>query len=423
MEIQTSDVTGSVMNGAGVAPDTNDSAQGRSLRVALGKIRITAIKSHVLQYDLDDELGYSQQYYTKRTAHLVEVQTDAGITGWGECFGGGAIAFANKTIVERVIAPMIVGDDALDREVIWHKVYNLLRDHGQKGMPIQSLSGVDIALWDIAGKAQGVPVWKLLGGAFRERIPAYGYGMMLQRKDDLAERFAAESARIKDAGFGAMKMKIGLGPKRDIQLVEAVRKSIGDDIDLMVDANHAYTTREAIPLGRALEELGVYWFEEPVAPEDRQGYRDLCTALDLNIAGGEAEFTRWGFRDLIEGRCVDILQPEVCALGGISEYQKVLALAQAHFVPVVNHVWGSAVAVGTNLHLLAALPDFPGAAHPVQPMLEYDTTPNRFREELLQEPLRINEQVAENGGTVAIPTAPGLGVDPDLKFIKHFEVN
>ena len=142
----------------------------------------------------------------------------------------------------------------------------------------------------------------------------------------------------------------------------------------------------------------------------------------MNIAGGEGEFTRWGFRDLIKGRCVDVLQPEVCGLGGITEYQKVLAMAHAHFVPVVNHVWGSAVAVGINLHLLAALPDLPGAAYPVQPMLEYDTTPNKFREELLENPLRILEQVKENDGTVSLPQGPGLGVDPDLDFIKYYTV-
>lgn len=385
-------------------------------------MKITEIISHVLQYDLEEELGYSQQYYAKRTAHLVEVRTDIGITGWGECFGGGGIAFANKTIVERVIQPMIVGMDPLDREVIWHKVYNLMRDHGQKGMPIQSMSGVDIALWDIAGKFLNQPVYKLLGGAFREQIPVYGYGMMLQRKANLAESFEHESARIKDAGFNAMKMKIGLSPEEDIKLVEAVRRGVGDEIRLMVDANHAYTAREAIPLGRAMQDLGVYWFEEPVAPEDKQGYRDLCEALDMTIAGGEAEFTRWGFRDLIENRCVDLLQPEVCALGGITEYQKVLALAHTHFVPVINHVWGSALAVGTNLHLLAALPDLPGAAHPVQPMLEYDTTPNLFRENLLKESLRINEQVKENNGSVALPQGPGLGIEPDPDFIKHYEV-
>ncbi len=386
-------------------------------------MKIVDIQSHVLQYDLDEELGYSQQYYLKRTAHVVEVRTDQGITGWGECFGGGDIAFANKSIVEKVIRPMALGMNPLDREVIWHKVYNLLRDHGQKGMPIQSLSGVDIALWDVAGKFLGMPVYQLLGGAFRKRIPVYGYGMMLKNVPDLPERFARESEKIVEDGFPAVKMKIGIDPRKDIELVEAVRKAVGDQTDLMVDANHAYTTREAIPLGRELEKLGVSWFEEPVAPEDHSGYRALCDALDIGIAGGEAEFTRWGFRNLIEGRCIDILQPEVCGLGGITEYQKVLALAHANFVPIINHVWGSAISVATNLHLLAALPDLPGSANPTQPMLEFDTTPNRFIDEILETPLRIRESVKNSGGTVQVLDGPGLGVKPDMDFIRHFSTN
>jgi D-galactarolactone cycloisomerase len=385
-------------------------------------MKIKDVKSYVLQYRLEEELGYSQQYYDRRTAHLIEVVTDEGLRGYGEAFGGGNVALANKTIVEQVIGPLIRGMDPLDREVIWHKVYNLLRDHGQKGMPIQSLSGVDIALWDIAGKSQGQPLYKLLGGSFRDRIPAYGYGMMLQRVPDLANRFAEESRKIAAGGFKAIKMKIGLGPRQDAKLVEAVRKAIGPEIQLMVDANHCYTARDAIPLGRELERLDVFWFEEPVAPEDYQGYRDLCLALDMNIAGGEGEFTRWGFRQLIEGRCVDVLQPETCGLGGITEYQKVLALAHSHFVPVVNHVWGSAVAVAMNLHLLAALPDLPGGAHPVQPMLEYDTTPNRFREELLKEPLNVLKQVKQNDGWVGLPKGPGLGIEIDFDFVKTFQI-
>jgi D-galactarolactone cycloisomerase len=385
-------------------------------------MKIKDVKSYVLQYRFEEELGYSQQYYDRRTAHLIEVVTDEGLRGYGEAFGGGNVALANKTIVEQVIGPLIRGMDPLDREVIWHKVYNLLRDHGQKGMPLQALSGMDIALWDIAGKSQGQPLYKLLGGAFRDRIPVYGYGMMLQRVPELASRFAEESRKIAAGGFKAIKMKIGLGPWEDAKLVEAVRKAIGPEIRLMVDANHCYTAREAIPLGRELERLEVFWFEEPVAPEDYQGYRDLCLALDMNIAGGEAEFTRWGFRHLIEGRCIDVLQPETCGLGGITEYLKVLALAHSHFVPVVNHVWGSAVAVAMNLHLLAALPDLPGGAHPVQPMLEYDTTPNRFREELLKEPIGVLKQVKENGGWVGLPKGPGLGIEIDFDFVKNFQI-
>lgn len=385
-------------------------------------MKITDVKSHVLQYPLEEELGYSQMYFDRRTAHIIEVLTDEGIRGFGEAYGGGQVAFANKTIIERVIRPMILGEDPLDREKIWHKVYNLLRDHGQKGMPIQALSGVDIALWDVVGRYLNQPLYKLLGGAFRQSIPVYGYGMMFQRIPELEKSFARESARIVQAGYKAIKMKIGLGPRRDMQLVRAVREAIGPDILLMVDANHAYTAREAIPLGRELEHLGVFWFEEPVAPEDHQGYRDVCNALDMAVAGGEAEFTRWGFRDLIANRCVDVLQPETCNLGGITEYLKILALAHTYFLPVVNHVWGSAVAVATNLHLLAAMPDLPGAAEPVQPMLEYDTTPNRFREELLVKPLAIPEQVKRNDGWVSLPPGPGLGIEIDFDFMRRFEV-
>ena len=385
-------------------------------------MKITQIISHVLQYDLPEELGYSQQYYSKRSAHLVEIRTDEGITGWGECFGPGNIAIANKGIVEKVIQPMILGDDPMDRSVIWHKVYNLLRDHGQKGMPMQALSGVDIALWDIAGKVANLPISKLIGGNHRDKVAVYGYGMMLRREsvDEMIPRFEDEAAAIKAAGFVATKMKVGLGPKDDVKLAEAVRKGVGDDYPFMVDANHCYTTSDAFYIGRALEELDAFWFEEPVAPEDLDGYRELRAGLKINISGGEAEFTRWGWRHLLEGRCVDIAQPEVCALGGISEYLKVLALAHAHFTPVINHVWGSAIAIATNLQLLAAMPPIPGGLFPREPLLEFDTTHHLFRDDLLLEPLNIQAQVAKSNGFVSIPTGAGIGVEPDIDFIKRF---
>ncbi|MGV8895207.1 MAG: mandelate racemase/muconate lactonizing enzyme family protein [Rhodoglobus sp.] len=385
-------------------------------------MKIVKITSHVLQYDLEHELGYSQRYYDKRSAHLVRVETDDGIVGWGECFGPGTVALVNAAIVEQVIAPLILGRNPLDREVIWHHVYNTLRDHARGGMPLQALSGIDIALWDIAGKAAGLPLHQLLGGQFRTEVPVYGYGMMLQRVDNLAERFADEAREIRELGFVATKMKIGLGPKEDIKLVESVRNAIGDDMMLMVDANHCYTATEAFGVGRELGRLGVHWFEEPVAPEDYDGYRYLTSALDVSISGGEAEFTRWGWRALLEQRSLDIAQPEVCALGGITEYLKVLSMAHAHFIPVVNHVWGSAVAVAMNLHLLTSAPDLPGAAHPGQPMLEFDTTDNKFLEELLETPLDIRGQVAATG-TAAPPSGPGLGVVVNEEFLRRFEVS
>jgi len=387
-------------------------------------MKITDVVSHVLAYDLPEELGYSQQYYARRTAHLVEVRTDAGLTGWGECFGPGTVALANKGIVETVIKPMIVGRDPLDRDVIWHHVYNLLRDHGQKGMPLQALSGVDIALWDLTGKIAGLPLCKLIGGQHRDRVPVYGYGMMLQRQDLASHlaRFEEEAAAIKAAGFAATKMKVGLGAAEDIRLAEAVRRGVGDDFPFMVDANHCYTTSDAFKVGEALGALDAYWFEEPVAPEDLDGYRELRARLKVNISGGEAEFTRWGWRHLLEGRCLDIAQPEVCAVGGISEYLKVMALAHTHFTPVINHVWGSAVAVAVNLHLSAAMPPLPGGLFPRDPMLEFDTTHNLFRDRLLQDPLDIQGQVARSGGYATLPDGPGHGVEPDPDFLKHYRI-
>ena len=388
-------------------------------------MKITKITSHVLGYDLPETLGYSQQYYKKRTSHIVEVETDEGVTGWGECFGPGNIAFANKGIVEKVIQPIVLGMQALDRDVIWHKVYNLMRDHGQKGMPLQALSGVDIALWDIAGKAANLPLYKMIGGAHRDKVEVYGYGMMLRPENinSLISRFKEESAEIKEMGFKALKMKVGVGPKDDIKLIEAVREGIGDNFRFMVDANHGYTTHDALYVGRAMEEFSPYWFEEPVAPEDLDGYRELRAFLKVNISGGEAEFNRWGWRKLLESRGLDIAQPEVCALGGISEYLRVLALCHSHFTPVVNHVWGSAIAVAVNLHLLAAMPPLPGGLFPWEPMLEFDTTHNHFIDDLLTVSLDIKNQVKSNNGTVSLPNGPGLGVTPQRDYLDKFRID
>ena len=388
-------------------------------------MKIKSIKSHVLCYNLDQELGYSQQYYKNRTANLICVETDEGITGWGESFGPGNIALANKFIIENVIAPMVVGEDPTNKEKIWNKVYNLLRDSGQKGMPIQALSGLDIALWDILGKKSKLPLYQLIGGKCNSEIPVYGYGLMLQKKSikELIASFKDEAKKIKSKNFKGMKMKIGLGPKEDLQLVSEVRKVVGNDYKLMVDANHAYNKIDALYVGRGLDDLNVHWFEEPIAPEDYEGYRELKDKLKTNIAGGEGEFTKWGWDNLIKNRCVDIAQPEVCGLGGITEYLKVVALAQTNFIPVVNHVWGSALSVAVNLHLLTAMPDMPGGLFPSKPMLEFDTTEkNIFISELMEEKFNILDEVKKNNGFVKTLEGHGIGLSPNRSFIKKYEV-
>ena len=389
-------------------------------------MKISSIKSHVLRYELDKELGYSQQYYKHRTAHLVKIETDEGITGWGECFGPGNIALANKYIVEKVIQPLIIGEDPINKEYIWHKVYNLLRDSGQKGMPIQALSGIDIALWDILAKKAKLPLYQLLGGKTNNKIPVYGYGMMLQKKsvEELCELFKKEANQIKEKNFKAMKMKVGLGPKEDLKLVSAVREAIGNDFKLMVDANHAYNKNDALYVGRGLDEMEIYWFEEPVAPEDYDGYKELKDKLKTNIAGGEAEFTKYGWNELIKNNCIDIAQPEVCGLGGITEYLKVSALAQSNFIPIVNHVWGSALSVAVNLHLITSLPDMPGGLFPAKSMLEFDTTEkNIFITDLAEEKFSILDQVKDKDGFASPLENIGIGINPKKEFIKEYEYN
>ena len=388
-------------------------------------MKIISIKSHVLRYELEKELGYSQQYYKHRTANIIEIETDEGIIGWGECFGPGKIALANKFIVEKVIQPLIKGEDPTNKEYIWHKVYNLLRDSGQKGMPIQALSGVDIALWDILSKKAKLPLYQLVGGKTNDKIPVYGYGMMLQKKSvsELIELFKDEAKKIKEKKFKAMKMKIGLGPTEDLKLVKAVRDEIGKDFKLMVDANHAYNVNDAMYVGKGLDEMDIHWFEEPVAPEDYDGYKELKDNLKTNIAGGEAEFTKYGWNQLIKNRCIDIAQPEVCGLGGVTEYLKVSALAQSNFVPIINHVWGSALSVAVNLHLLTSMPDMPGGLFPSKPMLEFDTTSkNIFITDLAEEKFSILDQVKNNDGFVLPLEVIGIGINPNKDFIKKYEI-
>ncbi|MBP86154.1 MAG: mandelate racemase [Planctomycetaceae bacterium] len=386
-------------------------------------MRVTDMESIILQHDMEEELGFAQGYYSKRTAHLLKVHTDQGIVGIGEVFGAGSFAFANQAILNHVIKPLVIGRNPLDIGVIWHDIYNAVRDHGQKGLPICCLSGVDIALWDILGKATSLPLYQLLGGMAREQFVAYGYGMMFRKRADLPAIYEEEVARIVEMGFTAAKMKIGLGVQKDQELAAAVRRGAGDGFKLMADANHAYTVGEASQLGRLLRDLDYYWFEEPIMPEDYDGYRSVRDAVPgINIAGGEAEWTRFGHRELLSRRCVDILQPEVASTGGISEFMRILSMAHAFGTPVMPHVWGSDVLIAVDMHLVSVIPDLPGGLCQFEPMLEYDTTTNLFHERLLQEPLNIQTQVKEQGGRVGPPQGPGIGIELNEDFVQRYRV-
>ncbi|PSC06585.1 mandelate racemase [Alsobacter soli] len=375
-------------------------------------MKITAVRTYVLEAPLTQPFAYSRAWYATRASMIVEIQTDQGLVGWGESYGPARI---NAAIV-RAMAPFLVGQDALRSEWIWQELYARYRDHGQKGSIIQALSGVDIALWDLKGKFFGEPIHRLMGGPLRTQVNAYATGLYGREQGSPEQYLAEEAAGYAAEGFKAVKLKVGFGIERDVRATHAVRNAIGSDVGLMIDANHAYDAVAAIRLGRLVEELDIGWFEEPVPPEDVRGHQEVRAALTIPVASGECEFTRYGFRELITTRAVDYVQPDTCSAGGLSECKKIADMACAYGVRYAPHVWGSGVAVAAALQLLAVLPSFtPPSLDPVEPMLEFDQTEHPVRAALLATP------ISHRRGVVAVPTAPGLGIEIDREALRRFD--
>ncbi|HEX4886391.1 MAG TPA: mandelate racemase/muconate lactonizing enzyme family protein [Casimicrobiaceae bacterium] len=379
-------------------------------------MRIVDVRAWALRSALAEPFAFSQGWVRQRAATIVEVVTDAGLSGWGEALCQGLqppeIAAA---AVRSALRPLLLGADATRPEVLWHRMYNQSRDYGLKGAVIGAISAVDIALWDLLGKALGRPVHALLGGAFRDRVQAYATGFYRVQGRGEAQRLAAEAERHYAGGFRAMKVKLGFGLDDDLAVMRAIGAALGDaPVTLMIDTNHAYGVADAIRLGRALDGFRLRWYEEPVTQEDLAGYREVRGAVGCPIAGGENEFTLFGFRDLVASRGVDIVQPDIAAAGGFTACRHIAALAHAHGVAVNPHVWGSAIGQAASLHLLATLP----VAHPSlfasEPILEYDQSSHPFRRELVAAP------IVHEDGWVRIPEAPGLGVEVNRDVLERY---
>jgi len=374
-------------------------------------VKIRDIRTYVLDAALAEPFAYSQAWYERRGACLVEIVGEDGNSGWGEAFGPARLT---APIVD-YYKPLLIGEDALATERHWQTLYNRLRDHGQKGLAIEALSAIDIALWDLKGRHLGISVHQLIGGPLRDRVEAYATGFYRKREGDPLTYLVEEARERVGAGFRAIKLKLGFGMEEDVRLCKAVRRAVGPGIRIMVDANHAYDALGAIQLGRLIQPLDIAWFEEPVPPEDLAGYREVKAALDIPIAGGEAEFTRWGFRPLITERLVDILQPDIAAAGGISETKKIADLASAFGVRVNPHVWGTGVALAASLQLIACLPHNSPGLFPIEPLLEFDQSEHPIRMAVIAEP------IVQNDGWVAIPNRPGLGIEIDRAGLDKFK--
>jgi D-galactarolactone cycloisomerase len=379
-------------------------------------MKITELKVHVLKSPLAEPFAFSQGWVRQRSATLVELITDDGLVGWGEAFAQGLeppeIAAA---AIEHALKPLVLGCDPLDTEVLWHRMYHRTRDYGRKGSVIAAISAVDTALWDLAGKFHGLPVHKLLGGAFRQRVQPYATGFYRIQGQGEAARLADEALRHLDAGFTLMKVKLGYGVQDDIACMQAIGKALqGKPVRLMVDTNHAYGRAEALRLGHALAEFDLRWYEEPVVPEDLQGYAELRQKLPMPIAGGENEHTLYGFREFLGAGCVDVAQPDIGSCGGLSAGRHIAALAQAHGVMVNPHVWGSAIAQAAALQFIAAVPVAHHSLFATEPVLEHDRSSHPFRQQLVTRPLQMVD------GWVKVPDAPGLGVEVDRAVLQRY---
>lgn len=336
-----------------------------------------------------------------RSATLVQVETDEGLNGIGSCSGNGELI---EAIVAKVLKPMLFGMDPTDIDAVWDKAYfrGGHKEFGTRGIGVVALSGIDIALWDILGKVRGVPVYQLLGGKVREKVPVYATALY----PEAPERVAARARVFAEQGFHGVKIKVGFDLEQDIRIVRAVREELGKDFVVMTDANQGYSLDVALKAAAAFAECGAFWLEEPLFVEDIEGHAALRERGKVPIAVGENLHTYYAFENFIVRGAVDFIQPDVARAGGITEIRRISGLAAEHDVPVSFHTWGDAVALAASVHLSAALKDCI--------VMELDYTYNPLREELLREPFTVAN------GCLTPRDEPGLGIELDPEALRRF---
>jgi L-alanine-DL-glutamate epimerase-like enolase superfamily enzyme len=354
-----------------------------------------------------------EQCDSGQDALIVKVHTDAGITGIGEVDSNpmavkGAIEGPFSHTTASGLRQLVLGEDPFETEKIWHKMYRGNIYGGRRGAGLHAMSGIDIALWDIKGKALGLPIWKLLGGGFHQRIRPYAsslWGPTPAATRELAQRYV-------DRGFTAVKFgwdPMGQNEKTDIALVREARKGLGDGPDLLVDAGLVWDAKTAIQRARAFQEHNIFWLEEPLMPDDYDGYRKLSEAVDVRIAAGEEESNRLSFIELMDRGKIDIVQVDLTRAGGFTEAMKIASLAVDRGLPVVNHGFTTYVNVAAALHFLNSIPN----SFILEFVAEEETT---LRDEITK------QRIVAQDGMLAIPQEPGLGMDLNEEAIAKYRV-
>ena len=372
--------------------------------------KITKVETYIVKDKLSQSFYFSQWKYSERCICLVKITDTNGQYGWGEGYGPASVLEAGI----KLLKPLLIGENPLQNEVIWNKMHRKTFDYARKGVLIASISAIDIAVMDLKGKNLGLSVANLLGGYLRKKVQPYATGMYFSDLKNPSKNYQKEAEKYINMGFKAIKMKVGLGVKQDFQNVKLMREIIGDDIMLMIDSNHAYSYNEALSLAKKIEQFDISWFEEPLSPEYYEQYAELRKNTIIPIAGGECEYLRFGFLQLLKNKSLDILQPDICSCGGITEAKRIAALASSYGVPIVPHTWGSGIGIHVALQFIANLEPIPGRLVEAPFLLEYDQTENRIRDYLTIPKIEIKD------GEIKIPNNPGLGVDVDERFLYDF---
>ncbi len=352
-----------------------------------------------------------EQSDSGQDALIVRVHTDEGIIGIGEVDSAplavkGAIKGPFSHNVASGLKEIVLGEDPFETEKIWHKMYTRNIYGGRRGVGLHAMSGIDMALWDIKGKALGLPIWKLLGGGFHSRVRAYASSLFGATPHETGER----GKRFIDQGFTAVKFgwePMGQDEATDVALVREARRGIGEEADLMIDAGLCYDAQTALQRARRFEEFNVFWLEEPLMPDNYEGYRRLSESTSLRIAAGEEESERQSFIHLMDRGKIDVVQVDLTRCGGFTEGMKIASLAADRGLPCVNHGFTTYVNVAAALHFLASIPN----SFIMEFVVEEETT---LREEVTVQTIRAID------GFVEVPREPGLGVDLNEEAIEAY---
>ena len=386
-------------------------------------MKIANIEAFWLRCPIPKEKQHFSDYglLTNFDMTLIVVTTDSGLQGFGEAkaaVGSSGSCASIVSCVENELKPQLIGQDARNISRIWEMVYNGTRDHyslsrgrkfpilGRRGLTISALSGIDTALWDIKGKALNAPVVDLLGGSCRDKMEAYASGGWA-KVDAIGEQLKSYTAK----GFSGVKMRVGIMDetvKASVERVKAAREALGDNIKLMTDAHGTFSVPEAKQFCRGVTDCNLYWFEEPINPDNKIGTAEVRSQTDIPIAAGESEYTAFDIRDMISERALDVLQPDCAIIGGITEAMRVSQLAHTYQLELAPHCWGSAFSFMAGLSVAFASPS--------ANVIEFSLGGNPMMYDLVEEHISVDQN-----GMIATPDKPGLGLTPNWDFVKDFK--